>query len=141
MGLRHTIDDARGVARSAGSDFPGADGLRHRLAALAEDVDGDEIAPSEAATASLFEVLRAAAAGEAELPRPGVSTLGGGDLQCFWVQDGRHLSLAISPAGGRRLQELVSDDEGTRTLAVVDAPGRDRILAAIRWVLGYGESH
>jgi len=140
MGLRHTIDDARGTARSDGAGFPGEEGLRRRLAALAEDVDCDEIAPTEAATASLFEAMRAAAAGVGEATRPGVSTLGGGDLQCFWSQDGRHLSLAIAPTGERRLQEVVSDGAGTRTIAVVDAPDWDRLSGAIRWVLGHGDS-
>ncbi len=140
MGLRHTIDDPRGSARPDGGDFPGAEGLRRRLAAIAEDVDCDETAPTEAATISLFEVMTAAAAGAAEMPGPDLSTLGGGDIQCFWSQDGRHLFLAISPTGGRRLQELVSNDEGTRTLAVVDEPDRDRLFAAIHWVLGHGDS-
>jgi hypothetical protein len=141
MGLRHTIDDARGAARSDGDDFPGAEGLRGRLTGLAEDVDCDEIAPTDAATGSLFEVMRAAAADATEMPRPGLSTLGGGDIQCFWSQDGRHLSLAISPTGGRRLQEVVSGGAGTRTLAVVNEPDRDRIFAAIRWGLGHGDSN
>lgn len=139
MGLRHTIDDARGAARSDGGDFPGAEGLRRRLAAISEDVDRDETAPTEAATISLFELMRAAA-GAAEMPGPDLSTLGGGDIQCFWSRGGRLLSLAISPTGGRRLQELVSEDEGTRTLALVDEPDRDRLFAAIHWVLGHGDS-
>lgn len=149
MGLRHTIDDARGAARSDGggacdpstADFPGADGLRRRLAAISEDVDSDELAPTDAAKNALFADIGGLsivmAAEDARVPRPHVSSLGGGDLQCYWSQDSRHLSLAITLTGGRRLQELVSDDEGTQTLAVVDEPDRDQLLAAIRWVLGH----
>lgn len=118
--------------------------MMRRLAAIAEDVAPDELAPTPEARGALLEVvgflLEVRTLLGIEAPLPHLSSLGGGDLECAWMRSERNLFLSIGPSGERVLQRVHLNNAEAKTLKRIESPDKIALLDAVLWVMGHGEA-
>ena len=114
------------------------DRLRQRFAVVTDDLMDDEEAPTECAKDRCVNQLRAVAdlMGNGEsVPMPHVSTLGGGNIECYWSRGDRSLFWSIGPETESALQRIESGENDVHSLEAINSPTVEDLLSSILWTI------
>jgi hypothetical protein len=107
-----------------------------------EDIEEGEIAPTKEAKQICLSMMTSALISlpdTAEFPMPHISSLGSGDIECYWRRGKRRLFFSVSAQGGRKLQRILLGKAGPKTLLFKESPSEETLLSSILWVIGNGE--
>jgi hypothetical protein len=108
--------------------------LRKRLARLTQDIEEDEIAPSDEAKRECLDRLVSAATSfgvSSRFPFPHVGTSGEGDLTCEWQGDQRVVLFSLSPQGKTALHRIVMSDMGVTNRETLLEPSSEAVAEAL----------
>jgi hypothetical protein len=113
--------------------------LRKRLARLLQDIEEDEVPPSDEAQHACLDRLASAAARfetGSRFPFPHVGTSGEGDLTCEWQGDRRVVLFSISPQGKTALHRIVMSDTRVTDRETLLEPSPEALVTALKWFQG-----
>jgi hypothetical protein len=115
-----------------------AERAKNRLARLAQDVDEEELPPTEDAQRACLDLLTAAASAIApgrSFPFPHLSTAGEGDVSCEWRGENRVVVAVISPAGVASVYRFEMSNGRALEREILSEPTAEALGRTIEWLL------